>query len=416
MFRLTKNHLRSLSVAVSFMLLITASGCSLRRGNRADCNARLVYESQPDHPEIFASATETAPLRVCILKVDVNWGAGGDEGDQAVVWEYSYSDGLGELKTATVRFGPARAYSPGSGRLWENAIRSQLGELLQNQARAAGKAVQLVSRDELDAYLREKDLKLADVVEHDQLSEKAKLLDIDLYILGQISGHTVVRTRTKSSPASVLGSFVPYAGGASSALSRPKQEVTRTITIAGNLKAQDAKTGKLWLTHDITQQKIEDKKPRLWEGDVYPEDLMPEEQQIKRLLDPEVRRFVGRMLPTPWYVDCTVRSSGNADSKEGVRSLELQEDESALAAFQAALAENPRDHRSAFGAGVACERLGRLREAKEYYRQAHLNSTRKDDPQGQYQMAYDRVQRRMEREGQPDGESVSSASPTKARP
>ncbi len=57
-------------------------------------------------------------------------------------------------------------------------------------------------------------------------------------------------------------------------------------------------------------------------------------------------------------------------SAAGVRALVVDDYETALANFKEAVAAEPNDHRSLFGAGVACEKLKRYDEALRYYKQA----------------------------------------------
>ncbi len=397
MRRERRNAACVLMTVVACWSLAAAGGCTLRRTG-TNGNVGFQFTPPPDHPEVLAAATEITPLKICVLKVDVKWvgpAQGGGYSGQTV-WTYSSTDGQFKIEANTA----SQAIASQSLQLWENAIQSQISELLEERATALGKTIHLVSRNELDAYLRERDLKLADIVDGDSLSDKARLLDIDLYLLGDIDGQTTVRQAQKSSIWGKIAGF--FLGGYfGHEMGRPKRQVARTITFAGHLKAQDAKTAKVWLLHDITTQKIEDKKPHFWEDDQDVIDLIPEEQVIKDKLDFQVHSFVGRMLPTPQNIRYTVRSSRNADSVEGVRWQELGNDTKALEAFERAIVTNPRDHRSLFGAGVACERMGELGKAATYYEQAHVNSSGKTDEngEGQYRLAHERVTQRRKVEG-----------------
>jgi Flp pilus assembly protein TadD len=74
----------------------------------------------------------------------------------------------------------------------------------------------------------------------------------------------------------------------------------------------------------------------------------------------------------PCRIDITmnVTSSRNEYCIRGVRLLRAEEFEGAYSNFIDALAQNPNDHRAAYGAGLACEASGRLDEALKYYKQA----------------------------------------------
>lgn len=396
--------------------MASAAGCS-ERGQ-----VMLEYTSQPDHPEVLASATASSSIRVCVAKVDVNWraedGASTRYASQSTrTWRYS--DFTGRSSQGTLQANMAsEASSDRDGQLWANVVRSQIGALLAEQAEAANMSVMLVDRDRLKTYLDEQDLQMADIVQGDRLSEKARLLPVDLFIFGTIEGQTCVRTKLETNPGLTLASFAPYGGSIARALNHPKRRVQRTITFSGSLAVHQTATGRILLSHAIAGQTIEDERALPWQSDRTEMDLMPEAQLIRAKLDGEVRRFVGRLLPTTIETIYTVKSSSDENSRKGVRCLEKGANEEALALFQAALVKDAGDHRSAFGAGVACERLGRRADAEAYYRRAVMHGSGKKDKKGdgesQYLPALQRVKQDPAR-GAPEDSRASRDSMVRGR-
>jgi hypothetical protein len=115
-------------------------------------------------------------------------------------------------------------------------------------------------------------------------------------------------------------------------------------------------------------------------------NLTREDKIVGTLVEQAAQEFVSRLMPCRIEVNADVQSSSNADCAEGVRRLRAQDYEGALGSFQRALAANGRDHRAAYGAGLACEAMGDGEEALGYYREACAGE---DDPR--YAEARDRM-------------------------
>jgi len=78
----------------------------------------------------------------------------------------------------------------------------------------------------------------------------------------------------------------------------------------------------------------------------------------------------------PWdlkenkYVSFKVAASLNEQSNAGVLCLELGQYEDAARCFENAIAADPKDHRSHFGLGAACESMGQKDKALRHYQAA----------------------------------------------
>ena len=99
-------------------------------------------------------------------------------------------------------------------------------------------------------------------------------------------------------------------------------------------------------------------------------DMTPRDQVIGEIVDAELQKFLVKFVPTEITAQVTVKAGAHEMSEAGVRALRIDDYETALANFKAAIAEEPDDHKSCFGAGVCCEKLGNADDAAKYYKMA----------------------------------------------
>jgi hypothetical protein len=346
-------------VAMAAVVAILA-GCSATR-------ATVEYTPKPDHPYVIEK-----DLKVCVLKVDVTWKAYDQGRTQAEnLMEFSYVGSLVGQGQGTSTGTYMVEHVNTAGEMWSNLVESQVREILAERAKAAGKRVVLVDRAHLAQAMKEHDLKAADIVEGDKVSDKAKMLGYDLLIVGKIDGTTSVETEVdKPIWTKVISVFAgPLADN-------PRQRIRRTMTVGGSIQAIDGATSEVLVTHALSHQSVTDKTstPFIGGGGTRM-SLVPEEQEIKDLLEIDARRFVGRMVPTPIKVDLMVNCSFGCSS-DGVKALGV-DNTAALACFKKALADKPDDCNAAFGVAVACELMHELGEAQKNYELA-LKLARRD--------------------------------------
>ncbi len=385
-------HRATAGLAVlAFLALLPGIGCT------TSTQVGLEYVVQPDHPEIFQD--EGPPLRVCVADVAVDWRV-HEQGPYSLfgggMYRWTYTDGTGRIyeNSLEVSSGP---FTRRDGEMWQNALRSQIAAVLQERADANGCRIELVERDQLSRMLDERDLKLADIVEGE--ATELRMLPVDVFIFGEISGRTVIHKEYRSSSWGRAAAMVPYVGGLVAAeASRPKLRLRRVMTFEGNLRVVDGANGRKWLTHAISEQRQEDKKSHMFR-DVSELSLLPAESEISGMLESEVREFIGRMLPRSIAIQFELKSSSDEASQQGVRFAEVGQWADALEAFKAAILADAEDDRSLFGAGLACEQLGRFDDAEKYYRQAVMNSDADDadDYEHQYRTSLARATERRRR-------------------
>ena len=103
------------------------------------------------------------------------------------------------------------------------------------------------------------------------------------------------------------------------------------------------------------------------------------------------------MVPCEVEYGYELKSSGNEDSGKGIRAMRMDDYESAMQFFKAAVAENPEDHRSAFAMGVAGELMKDWDLALKHYRQALGMPGLDEDEQAMYTAAKNRVAEHKDR-------------------
>jgi hypothetical protein len=375
------------------------------------------YTLVPDKCDLLK--TDPAdPIRICVSTVDVRSGGEWSDPRQGIpqTWTYTYQVGTEPAQTATLRFGPvSNDHTQQNCKHWEDLCRGEIARKLKAGADTDGAYVTMVDRDALPQIVRESDLKKGDLVDADVRLAKIKQLGVDLFVFGTVDVVTRYDVTWKRDMAARIVNWIPWLHGAAD--DSPKQQIRRTITFAGNFRVIDAATGEQHLQQAFNEQAYEDKKPTpLIGSSMTTMDLEPEEQIIRRFLQQELDRFVGRLVPVLVTEPIWVQASRNGDCVQGVQALGAGDCTAALARFQAALATDPKDHRALFGAGVALECLHRLPEAQDRYGQAKnmIGGSRKDrkgrDTSGDKRAcsaATERVAERMRR-----GEKLTVAAET----
>jgi len=161
-------------------------------------------------------------------------------------------------------------------------------------------------------------------------------------------------------------------GGAVSAETEEVETVTRNMTVQTEFKLVDAGNGKIWEFSSPKTFRATDrtKASPIFGSSRTEAELTPQDKIIATLVERGAREFVSKLMPVRIDVELEIESSGNADCSQGVRLLRAESYLEAISSFKAAMAADPKDHRAAYGAGIASEALGRFDAALGYYKQA----------------------------------------------
>ncbi len=149
------------------------------------------------------------------------------------------------------------------------------------------------------------------------------------------------------------------------------ETVTRNLTVQTDFKLIDTANNRVWEQYSNTFSTLDRTKASPLFGASQTEAaLAPRDQLIQTFVEQGARAFLSRLMRCRIEVVAEVSSSLNKHCVRGVKLLRADAYADALRAFQTALDANWGDHRAAFGAGLACEALGRYEKALRFYNRA----------------------------------------------
>lgn len=289
----------------------------------------------------------------------------------------------------TIAIMPAKV-GPTTDARWSD-ISTDLISALVNESRSEfGTQVRVSDRRDTQVTFDEADLAAAGMSTGDP-SRGGQLEAVQGVILSNINVTVEEREgRQRTITGLDIGAFdTRYGGGGHGAVQTDEvSTVSRHMTVQTSFKLVDASNNNVWEYYQPPMYSATDetKASPIFGSSRTAAELPREDRIIASLVQQGAQAFISRLMPCRIRWTAEVESSGNAQCAEGVRMLRAQAYEAALANFQGALANKPGDDRAAFGAGVACEAMGRFQDALGYYRQAYASRARM-----QYQEARDRM-------------------------
>jgi tetratricopeptide (TPR) repeat protein len=247
--------------------------------------------------------------------------------------------------------------------------------LLQESTQRYGAPLEVADRKQTSRVLAESDLAASGLATSSNPGATAKLLNVQGLVMSEINVKTDAKAgkqRTVSG-MDIFGYGGRYWGGGGGSVDTTEVEtVTRNITVQADFKLVDSATGKNWITHSPKPYNRTDRtEASPFFGSSQTEaELTPRDEIIAAAVEQGARQFVSKFVACGVKYEIEVESSGNAACCNAVKYLRGDMYEEAIGLFKAALAEDIEDDRAAFGAGVACEALGRYTEALDYYKRA----------------------------------------------
>lgn len=257
---------------------------------------------------------------------------------------------------------------------WSDMSATILQSLVNESKNRFGTPITVTERRDTKPVFDEADLAAAGMSTR-QGGSPGQLAAADGYILSNINVKVethVGKQRTLSALdlAGIAGDN--WGGGGGRVETQEVETVTRNMTVQTEFKLVDATNGRVWEHYSPRMFRATEstKASPIFGSSKTEAALTPQDRIVATLVERGAREFVSVLMPVRVDVEAQVVSSGNVNSSEGVRRLRAEDYAGAEAAFQSALSENPNDHRSAFGAGVASEAMGQLDKAVNYYNQA----------------------------------------------
>ncbi|UCF34082.1 MAG: tetratricopeptide repeat protein [Phycisphaerales bacterium] len=273
---------------------------------------------------------------------------------------------------------------------WSELCVSILNSLVNESKSRFGTDVLVSDRRDADVTFDEADLRAAGMATETG-QQGGRVLGAHGAIRSTINvkvDEKIGRQRTLSGLMLGGGGGHGFGGGATDIQTEEVETVTRTMVVQTEFKLLDTANNRVWdYSEPMTYRSTEATQASpIFGSSQTAAELTPEDEIIGALVERGARRFISRLMPTTIQVDAVVESSVNADCVRGVKMLRGTMYDTALANFKNALAEDSDDHQAAFGAGLACEAMGRYDEALRYYKQACVGAA---DPQ--YAEARDRL-------------------------
>lgn len=260
-------------------------------------------------------------------------------------------------------------------RKWSTIAADMIESMLHNNAGKADPSLTVANRRVTREILAEKDLKLAGLVEGEQATQAAKLLDVQGLITSQINIQVDVNRSKKTTIdfGSVLSGALSGGGrgGARSFRTKEVEEISRNMTVQCTFGLIDAATGQVLLQHATPPvHKQDTASPDFFMGTFAKEDdLDPVDYFIGELVERATTEFVSKLVPV--QVRTTVLLVGRDDAGEAaVRALRGDDYERALNLFLEAFQEDDEEFDTVFAIAATSELLGMPEQALKRYREA----------------------------------------------
>lgn len=270
----------------------------------------------------------------------------------------------------TIAIQPAKVRQTTDPR-WQELTSTIVASLINDSRSRFNLDLRVTERRDTEAVFDEADLAAAGITGG---SPQANLEAADAYVLSNVNviiQELEGRQRTLAGLSLGGGGGHGYGWGDTDIRTEEVQTVTRNMTVQSEFKLVDAR-GNVWehFSPGTLQRTDATKASPIFGSSRTAANLPPEDRIVYDMVAQAAQRFVSILIPCRIDIATEVFSSNNASCAEGVRWLRARDYNTALSAFESALAADSNDHRAAFGAGLACEATGQYDRALSYYRRA----------------------------------------------
>jgi hypothetical protein len=269
-------------------------------------------------------------------------------------------------------------------------------DMIQHHLEKAGEKhnlpIKLVDRDHVKLTMEEKDLAAAGVSDKGESLASAQITGANAILTSRVTikiDKQVGKQRTINAMSVFASAWSRGGAGGGSVDSEEVDEERRNITVQCQFQLKDASSNDVVVSYNgAPAQHTQNTKASPFFGSSQTEaDMTPRDRVIGEIVERQAQEFMGKFVPMEVRTSVEVEPSSEDESIAGVRSLVEENYEAALGHFKQAIAADADDHRSLFGAGVCCEKLNRLDEARRYYKLAE--SLDKGEPR--YKAAVGRI-------------------------
>jgi len=275
---------------------------------------------------------------------------------------------------------------------WSRMTADLMQHYLEKAAEKHNIPIKLVDRDQVRMTMEEKDLGSAGVTDSSETMSMAKIKGASAILTSRVTIKVDKQVGKKRS-VNAMSVFASAWGGGGGASSEQVDEEARNITVQCQFQLKDPATNEVIVTYngEPTQDYQKTSASPVFGSSQTEADMAPRDKVIAQFIDRQAQQFLAKFVPVEVRASAEVEPSDHEESIAGVRSLVTDDYEAALRHFKAAIAADANDRRSLFGAGVCCEKLKKLEEARRYYKMAQ--SLDIDEPK--YKSAVERVSQAM---------------------
>lgn len=261
---------------------------------------------------------------------------------------------------------------------WSDMSSTILASLINESKSKFGTPITVTERRDTKPVFEEADLAAAGMSTKTG-GQPGQLVGADGFVLSNINVKVETHTGKQRTLSGVDLSGLAgelrgdnYRGGRVKAETSEVETVTRNMTVQTEFKLVDATNGRVWEHYSprVFRATEQTKASPIFGSSRTEAELTPQDRIVATLVERGAREFVSMLMPVRVDVEAQVQSSGNPNSSEGVRRMRAEDYAGAIEAFNAALVENPNDHRSAYAAGVAAEAMGNVDMALSFYNRA----------------------------------------------
>jgi len=273
----------------------------------------------------------------------------------------------------TITIVPA-VVGPTTDAKWSDMCVTILHSLVNESRNQFGTPVDVSERRDAGAVFDEADLAAAGM-SNKKGGAPGQVLGAEASIVSNINVKVTIdrgSQRTLSGLGMWGGGGHGYGVGGGDVQTEEVETVQRNMTVQTEFKLIDLSNGRVWEHFSPRPYRATErtKASPIFGSSQTEAALTPTDQIVATLVERGAREFVSRLMRCRIEAEVEVESSGNKNCAQGVRLLRAESFDDALVSFESALQDDPGDHRAAFGAGVACEALGRYDGAAKYYQQA----------------------------------------------
>jgi len=281
---------------------------------------------------------------------------------------------------------------------WSRMAADMMEDMIIRANKEHSTGLTVAKRRETKDIMKEADLQAAGLTQESaQAGQPPQLAEVQGLIKSRLTIRNEVKVGKSKTTKINIGALATGSWG-SAADQEEVEDVSRNMTVQCSFSMYDKAGNPLFQYSPPPFRKFDEEKPGAVMGGSKTEaELDSADAIIGELVDQGVREFVGMFIPCPVEYRYELESSRHESSAMAVRQFRADNYEEAIKDFQVAVSEDPDDHRSLFGLGLAFEKTGRFDEAISAYKRALACPGLDDHETAKYKAVADRLAAQKDR-------------------